>query len=167
MLFGLAKIIGSPGSRVPFSLQPDFSDLDFGNCRAAGPVLAEGYVENKAGVLLLEATISAEIQGVCDRCTNEFLRKVSIPVHAVLETDPDSADPDDIWTFSVIGDSVDLEEIVRTAFVFGIDSKMLCKPDCKGLCCHCGADLNIGPCDCKPEPDARFDVLRQWLDNNK
>lgn len=164
MLFGLAKIIGCPGSRTDFSFEPDFSDMDFGNCRVAGAVHAEGEIRNTAGVLLLDAEIRTKIHGVCDRCTKEFDREITIPVHAVLETDPDSAQPDDIWTFTVVGDSVDLEEIIRTAFVFGIDSKMLCEPDCKGLCCHCGADLNLGPCDCKPEPDPRFAALRQWLD---
>ena len=165
MLLGIAKIIGSPGSELPFELELDFSDMEFGACRpAAEPVRASGRVKNTAGVLLLEAELSTNIHGVCDRCTREFERQLTIPVNAVLETDPDSQQPDDLWTFTVEGDAVDLDEILRTAFVFGMDSKMLCDEDCKGLCCRCGADLNLGPCDCKPELDPRFDVLRKLLE---
>lgn len=165
MLLSLAKLIGCPGGQAPFSLELDFSDMVFGNCQpVTEPVRADGQVVNKAGVLLLDGVIHAEIHGVCDRCTREFDRSIEIPVHAVLETDPDSQQSDDLWTFMVEGDCVDLEEIIRTAFVLDMDSKMLCDPDCKGICFRCGADLNLGQCQCKPEPDPRFAVLKQLLD---
>jgi len=139
--------------------------LDFVSCRtSAAPVVAQGTVVNTAGVLQLDAQVTAEICGICDRCAQEFSRQIQIPVNAVLETDPDSAQSDDLWNFPVTGDSVDLEEIVRTAFVFGIDSKMLCRPDCKGLCCRCGADLNHEACTCKAEVDPRFAILQKLLD---
>lgn len=165
MLLGIAKLIGCPGSQVPFSLELDFSDMVFGSCRPISePVKTSGTVFNTAGVLQLEGLIEAQIHGVCDRCTKEFDRSIEIPVHAVLETDPDSLDTDDLWTFPVEGDSVDLEEIIRTAFVLEMDSKMLCSDDCKGLCFRCGTDLNLGQCQCKPEPDPRFAVLKQLLE---
>ena len=31
-------------------------------------------------------------------------------------------------------------------------------------CQKCGADLNEGPCQCKPEADSRFAVLAQLLE---
>lgn len=165
MLLELAKLIGCPGSHLPFSFETDFSDMVFGNVKPVSePVHASGEVVNTAGVLLLDGTITADIHGVCDRCTAEFDRAIEIPVHAVLETDPDSLDADDLWTFPVEGDAVDLEEIVRTAFVLEMDSKMLCSPDCKGICFRCGADLNLQQCTCKPEPDPRFAILQQLLD---
>lgn len=167
MLLGIAKLIGCPGGQLPFSFELDFSDMVFGNTQPVSePVRAFGKVVNTAGVLLLDGTIEADIHGVCDRCTKEFDRKIEIPVHAVLETDPDSLDSDDLWTFPVEGDSVDLEEIIRTAFVLEMDSKLLCSPDCKGICFRCGTDLNLAECKCKPEPDPRFAALRQWLDEN-
>ena len=44
-----------------------------------------------------------------------------------------------------------------------MDSKLLCSEDCQGLCPRCGADLNEGPCQCKPEIDPRLAVLQQFL----
>ena len=61
------------------------------------------------------------------------------------------------------GDSADLDEIVRTVFVLNLDSKLLCKPDCKGLCSRCGKNLNDGPCGCQKEIDPRLAALKQLL----
>ena len=45
----------------------------------------------------------------------------------------------------------------------------LCREDCRGLCPHCGKDLNEGLCGCRsaePEDpvDARLAALKQLLD---
>ena len=73
-------------------------------------------------------------------------------------------DHEDEGVFPLIDDSADLEEIVRTVFVLNMDSKLLCKEDCKGICCRCGTDLNHGPCGCQKELDPRFAALKQLLE---
>ena len=72
-------------------------------------------------------------------------------------------DSEDEGVFPLEADAADLEEIVRTVFVLNLDSKLLCKPDCKGLCCRCGKNLNDGPCGCQKELDPRFAALQQLL----
>ncbi|MEE1456734.1 MAG: DUF177 domain-containing protein [Oscillospiraceae bacterium] len=54
--------------------------------------------------------------------------------------------------------------MVRTVFVLNFGSKLLCKPDCEGLCCRCGKNLNDGPCSCQKELDPRFAALKQLLE---
>ena len=78
--------------------------------------------------------------------------------------DEDTADE---WTFLLKEDKADLDEILTTAFVLNMDSKLLCRPDCKGLCCRCGKNLNDGPCGCRPEVDPRLAVLGQLLKDKK
>ena len=168
MLLGIAELIGRSGGVIPFSAEMDFRDMEFGGSRpVTEPVSASGELRNEAGVLLLEGEVATTLHGVCDRCAKEFTRRIRIPIHAVVETDPDSAAPDDLWTFTAEDDTVDLDEIVRTAFVLGMDSKLLCKEDCKGRCFRCGADWNLGPCGCKPEPDPRFAALQQLLEKKE
>ncbi len=82
---------------------------------------------------------------MCDRCAREFQRDVEFPISAVLVTELADEENEDEWVFQLEGDSADLDDIVTTAFVLNMDSKLLCKPDCKGLCCRCGANLNDGP----------------------
>jgi uncharacterized protein len=164
MLLELGKIITQPGGVVPFSLEMDFSQLDFGgSCPAAEPVQVTGQVRNEAGVLMLTATLDTTLHCVCDRCATPFLRPFHEDLEAILVTELAHEENEDDWTFLLKGDCADLEEIVNTAFVLNMESKFLCSPDCKGLCAVCGKNLNDGPCDCKPEPDPRLAVLGQLL----
>ncbi len=48
---------------------------------------------------------------------------------------------------------IDLLDVVRESVWQEILPDALCKPDCKGLCPNCGADLNHGACTCRTEDD--------------
>ena len=165
MLLGLSKIIDCPGASIPFSTSVDLSDLLYGQSRPVSePVLASGSVRNTAGVLVMTGEITTTIHGVCDRCAADFDREVSFPIDVVLVTELSNEENEDEWVFPLEGDSADLEDIVRTVFVLNLDSKLLCKEDCKGLCCRCGKNLNEGPCNCQKELDPRFAALKQLLE---
>ena len=165
MLLGLSKILDCPGAFIDFSTSIDLSDLRYGTSYpVTEPVLAKGTVRNTAGVLVLTGKVSTCIHGVCDRCASDFDRYVEFPIDVVLVTELANEENEDEWVFPLEADSADLEDIVRTVFVLNMDSKLLCKPDCEGLCCRCGRNLNLGPCDCRKEPDPRFAALQQLLD---
>ena len=165
MLLGLSQIIDRPGASVSFSVSVDLSDLCYGvSYPVSEPVLAEGNVRNTAGVLVMQGSIATTIHGICDRCASEFHRKVEFPIDVVLVTKLESEENEDEWVFPLEGDSADLDDIVRTVFVLNLDSKLLCKEDCKGLCPKCGKNLNDGPCNCRKELDPRFAALKQLLE---
>ena len=165
MLLGLSKIIDCPGASVSFSTSVDLSDLRYGNCYPVSePVTAEGRVRNTAGVLVMTGNIGTTIHGVCDRCASEFAQDVDLPIDVVLVRELSNEENEDEWVFPLEGNSADLEDIIRTVFVLNLDSKLLCKPDCKGMCCRCGKNLNDGPCGCQKELDPRFAALRQLLE---
>lgn len=164
MLLGLSEIMDRPGQSVSFSVSVDLSDLQYGTCRPVSePVLASGTVRNTADVLVMQGQLQTTIHGVCDRCADTFSACVQLPLDVVLVREFANEDSEDEGVFTLIDDSADLEEIVRTVFVLNLDSKLLCKPDCKGLCCRCGKNLNHGPCSCEKEIDPRFAALRQLL----
>lgn len=163
MLLNLSKIMNAPGT-IPFETTLDLSDLSFGGCcPVQEAVKAAGTVKNTAGVLQMSGTVETTLHGVCDRCAKPFIRKVEFPLHAVLVTELEAEDDADEWTFLLEQDCADLTDIITTTFVLGMDSKLLCREDCKGLCFRCGKDLNEGPCDCQPEADPRLAVLKQLL----
>ena len=165
MLLGLSKIIDCPGASVSFSVSIDLSDLLYGETYPVSePVLAEGAVRNTAGVLVMTGTLHTTIHGVCDRCAADFDKFVEFPLDVVLVTELSNEENEDEWVFPLEGDSADLEDIIRTVFVLNLDSKLLCKEDCKGLCCRCGRNLNDGPCNCQKELDPRFAALKQLLE---
>jgi len=165
MLLGLSKIIDNPGASVSFSTSVDLSDLCYGvSFPVTEPVMAEGMVRNTAGVLVMTGAITTCIHGTCDRCANPFDREIYFPIDVVLVTEMANEENEDEWVFPLEGDSADLDDIVRTVFVLNLDSKLLCKEDCKGLCHRCGKNLNEGPCNCQKELDPRFAALKQLLD---
>ena len=165
MLLGLAQIMDRPGQSVSFSTSVDLSDLLYGTTYPVSePVVAEGSVRNTAGVLVMTGCVKTCIHGVCDRCAADFDMDVEFPIDVVLVKELANEENEDEWVFPLEGDSADLEEIVRTVFVMNMDSQLLCKPDCKGMCCRCGKNLNDGPCSCQKELDPRFAALRQLLD---
>lgn len=165
MLLGLSKIIDCPGASVPFSTSVDLSDLRYGICNPVSePVLAEGVVRNTAGVLVMTGQIQTTIHGICDRCASPFDREIVFPIDVVLVTELADEENEDEWVFPLEGDSANLDDIVRTVFVLNLDSKLLCKEDCKGLCHRCGKNLNDGPCNCQKELDPRFAALKQLLE---
>lgn len=165
MLLDLSKIIPNPGASVSFETTLDLSDLDFGGVKpVTEPVKASGTVRNTAGVLEMKGTVETSLHAVCDRCTESFIREVAFPIDAVLVTDAESDDYENPWVFELKDDSADLDDIVTTVFVLNMPSQLLCRPDCKGLCFRCGANLNLGPCTCKAEPDPRFAALQQLLE---
>ncbi len=168
MLLDLSQLIGVPGSTQDFETALDLSELTFGGCRPARePVVARGSVRNTAGVLLMSGEVRTRLHGVCDRCAGEFERDVVFPLEAVLVTELASEQNEDDWVFVLEDGCADLDDIVNTTFVLGMDTKLLCKPDCKGLCCRCGANLNEGPCGCESEADPRFAVLQRLLKENQ
>ena len=165
MLLDLSKIIACPGASVSFSTSLDLSDLRYGNCYPViEPVQAEGSVRNTAGVLVMTGKIYTTIHGVCDRCASDFTSNVEFPLDVVLVTELSNEENEDEWVFPLEGDSADLEDIIRTVFVLNMDSKLLCKPDCKGICCRCGKNLNHEACSCQKELDPRFAALKQLLE---
>ena len=165
MLLGLSKIIDCPGASVPFSVRVDLSDLRYGESYPVSePVEASGTVRNTAGVLMMTGSLHTTLHGVCDRCAADFDRYVEFPIDVVLVTELSNEENEDEWVFPLVADSADLEDIVRTVFVLNLDSKLLCKDDCKGLCCRCGKNLNHEVCSCQKELDPRFAALKQLLE---
>ena len=165
MRLELSSILDRPGASVDFSVSVDLSDLVYGTSKPVSePVKASGTVRNTAGVLVMKGNITTCIHGTCDRCAADFHREMDIPIDVVLVTELANEENEDEWVFPLEADTADLDDIVRTVFVLNMDSKLLCKEDCKGLCCRCGKNLNDGPCGCQKELDPRFAALKQLLD---
>ena len=164
MRLDVKPILRDPAKRIPFQFELDLSDLEFsGRTPVSRPVAVEGEVYSSADVLHLDMDTRTVLDAMCDRCGKEFLKDMEIPYNCVLADEIQNEDSDEIVLLE--NDEVDLEDLARTAFILGMDTKTLCSEDCKGLCTRCGADLNLGPCSCKKEVDPRMAVLAKLLEN--
>ena len=164
MRLDLKNIIHVPEASVSFQFQKDLSDLEFyGEHLITRPVQIEGSVTNHAGALVLEGKASSLLDLVCDRCGKRYSREKVVELNCLLATELEDEENDEIYLLE--GNEVDLDEVAGTAFILDMDTKNLCSDNCKGLCAKCGADLNNGPCGCRPEVDPRLAALAQLLDD--
>ena len=164
MVIDVRPILHTPGKRLDFRFALDLSDLEFDGRRPVNrPVEVEGEVRNTADLLELFLTARTTLDAVCDRCGKEFPLEKEISYGCMLAEELQNEESDEIVLLE--DGKTDAGELARTAFILGMDSKTLCSEDCKGLCPRCGADLNLGPCSCKREPDPRLAALASLLEN--
>ena len=77
-------------------------------------------------------------------------------------TNPDT---DELRTPYLENDQLDLSAWARDALVLALPDKILCRPDCAGLCPVCGRDLNDEPHGHDDEePDSRWAALSELRD---
>ncbi|MFN7685963.1 MAG: YceD family protein [Oligoflexia bacterium] len=58
-------------------------------------------------------------------------------------------------------DWIELEDVLTEQVQLLVPFQPLCKEDCKGICAHCGADLNKGRCACsKLQKQSPFSALK-------
>ena len=162
MRLNLRDIIEVPGGSVPFACELSTEGLDFPSIREyLTKPYAEGRVYNEAGILHLEGLLTAELLCACDRCGEAFESVKETELDAILVEENPGDDPE---LFVLQDDGIDLDEVLTTLFVLDMETKFLCREDCKGLCPSCGKNLNLGPCGCRKSIDPRFAVLEQLLD---
>jgi len=59
------------------------------------------------------------------------------------------------------GQGVLLEDVLREQVLLAVPLKAICHEDCKGLCPHCGKNLNQGSCSCNvTQEEPRWAALK-------
>ncbi|MCR4587361.1 MAG: DUF177 domain-containing protein [Lachnospiraceae bacterium] len=120
-----------------------------------------------SGKASLEGSTRVKLKACCDRC----LKDVDITIPLEFERDvasPEMRDPfeDDMAFMEDFDLNVDV--LISNEILLNMPDKILCKPDCKGLCKKCGKDLNMGDCGCDDfVPDPRMAAIKEIFDANK
>lgn len=99
--------------------------------------------------LLLQVNAEAEIHTTCARCLEEFFLLVSVSFEELYQFP--SRHREEMDLILPADGFIDLEPLYREYFILDMPIKRLCKPDCKGLCAVCGANLNETICEHHPE----------------
>jgi uncharacterized protein len=145
-----------------------------GDLPASDPVWAEGDVLPTDAVhatgrissaggdrFYWSGRIEGHAEAQCRRCLTSVIVPVSEEVHLLFtDRQDDEADEADVFRIPPRANDLDLRPAVREQWLLASPTFALCREDCKGLCPHCGADLNAGACTCPPETDDRWAALR-------
>lgn len=163
MRLDVRPILYSPGKSLPFDFEMDLSDLTLnGRKSVTRPVRVRGDAVNRADMVQLTMHISTLLSAACDRCGREFDLPKETKYFCILTEELHNDEDDDLVLLE--DGAVDLSELARAALILDMDTRTLCKEDCKGLCPRCGADLNLGPCSCRKEVDPRLAALAKLLE---
>jgi uncharacterized protein len=113
--------------------------------------------------LLFELALPARLVGPCFRCLAETAVEVPIRGREYQATNPGG--DEELTTPYLADDRLDLSSWARDAVVLALPDKILCRPDCAGLCPVCGDDLNLSPHEHADEVvDARWAALAELRD---
>lgn len=105
----------------------------------------------------------------CDRCLKPVREEVSFSfAHEVMSPDGNMEESDEEMQSFMDGYELDVEDLIFNEIIINMPVKVLCRPDCKGICRVCGADLNAGDCGCDTfVPDPRMAAIKDIFNANK
>ncbi len=130
------------------------------------PIQLDYRLETQEASLLVQGTVEGKMLLTCSRCLEEFQHPVEFSVYEVFPLDPEEDEEETLMAsyFDRDRDQLDLTEFSLLALLERLPLQPLCRQDCRGLCQHCGQNLNQGECDCRQEQlDPRLAVLSQLL----
>lgn len=111
---------------------------------------------------VFELRFAARLHGPCMRCLADAVVDERLSLREYQATSPDS---EELTTPYLVDGRLDLSAWARDALVLGLPDKILCSPDCAGLCPECGRNLNLEPhVHEQAQPDARWAALQALKD---
>jgi uncharacterized protein len=123
------------------------------------PAPAELAVTRASSGTVLELAVDVSLEGPCFRCLTDAELPVSLRLREYEATKPES---DEERTEYLADDRLDLSAWAHDAIALALPDKILCRPDCAGLCPVCGKDLNAEPHEHADErPDPRWEKLSE------
>ena len=96
----------------------------------------------------------------CRRCLAAVELPVSESRGLIFTADDETPEGEGCYAIPPRATMVDLTGALREELLLAVPLFVECRPECRGLCPRCGANLNDGPCSCTTPADPRWDALR-------
>lgn len=172
MLVNLSEILSNQAKTEHFSCEITMEDFQYQGMNY--PFSYKSPVEidvSNTGKKKVRVTGSFSVRVLipCDRCLEEVEKEFSISFDKVLDFSEDAEDEENLSDMSFMESSeLDVDILVYDELVMAMPMKVLCKPDCKGLCPVCGANRNEVSCGCDTTvPDPRMAAIRDIFNKSK
>jgi uncharacterized protein len=169
MIFDIEKI-SEEGTRFSIILNKDEFEVNQAGLSINIDIAISGSLTRVGDDFYLNGKVRTDVISSCSRC----LEKLSYPINSDLKShflpsDVGYISPGEVEIYESDIDTevyknkeIDLTQSVRDAILLSVPVVCLCKVSCKGICLHCGKNLNHGICKCINESfiDPRLQVLK-------
>jgi DUF177 domain-containing protein len=109
---------------------------------------------------VFELRFDARLHGPCFRCLGDAVLDVPVEAREYQAASPEG--DEELQSQYLADDKLDLSAWARDAIALELPDKILCRPECAGLCAVCGKNLNDEPHDHgEREPDSRWSALAE------
>lgn len=157
-----------PITRFSRTLSPEHVAQEGDAYRIAAPVELEFDVHKDKAAFRLVGRVRTALELACSRCLEPFSLPIDsefdlryLPAAAMTTAVEHEIQDEDLETSYYQDDQIDLTELLREQFYLQLPMKPLCHEECRGLCPHCGTNLNTATCDCAARwDDPRLAPLR-------
>ena len=129
----------------------------------AKPFAARFKVIPQGRGVMVQGKLEGSLTTPCDRCAKPIEVAVSENFDLLEEERLPGEDSLEPTLLRRRGKVLELDAggMLWEEFVLALPVKPLCAESCKGLCPHCGKDMNLGSCDCEGAGvDPRLAALR-------
>ena len=172
MFVNLTEVLTNEDRVVSMQTETEITEISVGGEKF--PALASSpvsfvFTNTGKGRARIEGKADFVFQAGCDRCLKpvEERREVSFTREVWA---PDMAAEPSVYEEQPFmeGFQMNVEDLLISEIVTSWSMKILCKPDCKGICPICGRDLNTGMCDCDTfVPDPRMAAIKDIFEADK
>ena len=144
-----------------FECRPEEIDLSVEGFVFISPVVANLKIYRQIDKFFINFEMSVNIESECFRCLSPVRMALSalseVQYRPLPKLPKDRLDDIGIGYYS--DEYIDLSDEVRESLLLEVPMTVLCSEDCKGLCPHCGADLNLGECNCSEYSEVHLSKL--------
>jgi uncharacterized protein len=147
-VFNIRALSRHPGSaRTENRTVPAPADLNTGMAwiTEGADLEVEVLLESVSEGVLVTAKVRTPVAGECARCLEPVASSVDVECRELFSYEQDDGDGHEDG-YSLVGDLLDLEPVLRDALVLALPLAPRCQDDCPGLCAECGVRLaGAGP----------------------
>ena len=144
--FSLRSVKLRPGEQFRDAKEVELEPVDLGGQRylpVPDRVDAELTLSRASTGTVFDLRFRGRVHGPCFRCLADAVVDLPISAREYQATSP--GESEELRTPYVVDDRLRLSDWARDALVLALPDKILCRPDCAGLCPVCGRDLNREP----------------------
>src|ERR1700733_14505607 len=117
----------------------------------------------------VQGRLATRLEMACARCLEPIIQDVNREFDLLYRPQGADAGRDEMSVTDAEaeisyyeGEGLPLEDVVREQVLLAAPLKVTCREDCKGLCPHCGKNLNEGQCSCAvEEEEPRWAALKE------